>query len=294
MTSPGLDRGRFLLVASAPALFVVLWSTGFIGMKVGVPHAGPLTFLAIRFAICTAVLTAACLLFGVQWPAKRAEIGHAAVVGALLHAGYIGAVGEALMHGLSAGVVALVAGLQPLATAALAGPFLGERVSGFQWLGLALAFFGVAMVVWSKLAIGDATVLGFGFAALSLAAITAGTMYQKRFCGALGLRTGMTVQFATAAVLMLAGALAFEDMVVSWNYELIGALAWLSIVTSLGAFALLFVLLRRGAVARVTSLFYLTPPTTVVMGYFLFGEILGAVALFGMAVAVAGVAMANK
>ncbi len=283
-----------LLFALFPALFVLLWSTGFIGMKLGVSGTGTMTFLALRFAISVTLLFAACVVMRVRWRVTPAAVGHAMVVGVLLHGVYIGSVGEALVHGVSAGAIALVAGLQPLVTAAFVGRLLGEAVSPLQWLGLALGFAGVGLVVLAKLAVGEATMVGFGFTALCLAGITAGTLYQKKFCGAHDMMTGMTIQFATATVLMFAGALVFEDFTIAWSGEFVAALLWLSIVTSIGAFALLFALLRRGAAARVTSLFYLTPPTTAVMGYALFGETLGWLAFAGMAVAVAGVAMANR
>ena len=294
MSSSARIGGKDLLTALLPTLFVVLWSTGFIGMKLGVSGAGTMTFLALRFAISVTVLYTACVLMRVRWRVTPAAVGHAMVVGALLHGVYIGSVGEALAHGVSAGAVALVAGLQPLVTAAFVGRLLGEAVSPLQWLGLALGFAGVGLVVFAKLAVGEATLAGFGFTALCLAGITAGTLYQKKFCTDHDMMTSMTIQFATAAALTFAGALLFEDFSIVWSGAFVAALLWLAIVTSIGAFALLFVLLRRGRAARVTSLFYLTPPTTAVMAYALFGETLGCLAIAGMAVAAAGVALANR
>ena len=189
----GDQRGLF--IAATPALFVLLWSTGFLAVKLGVPHADPLTFLAIRFAITVVIMVAFCAAVGALRPADPAVIGHAMVVGVLAHAIYISGVAKALEFGVSAGVVALVAGLQPLITAALVGRLLGETVSMMQWLGLGLGFAGVALVVFEKVSMGVATAAGFGFAALALAAITAGTLYQKRFCGGHDMRTSLAYQF---------------------------------------------------------------------------------------------------
>jgi drug/metabolite transporter (DMT)-like permease len=294
MIFPARMRDGATLIALAPLLFVLLWSTGFIAMKQGIAGAGPLTFLALRFVLVAALLVAACVLLRVRWRMGAADMAHAAVVGVLFHVVYIGSVGEALLYGISAGVVALVAGLQPLITAALVGRLLGETVSRLQWLGLVLGLSGIAMVVSAKLSIGEASVPGFGFAVLCLAGITAGTLYQKRFCAGHDMLSSMTVQFVTAAVVTVALATTLEDMQVSWSAEFVFALLWLTIVTSIGAFALLFLMLRHRATARVTSLFYLTPPTTAVMGYLLFSETLAPLALFGMAVAVGGVALASR
>ena len=288
----GDQRGLF--IAATPAMFVLLWSTGFLAVKLGIPHADPLTFLAIRFTITVVIMVAFCAAMGVLRPADPAVIGHAMVVGVLAHATYISGVAKALEFGVSAGVVALVAGLQPLITAALVGRLLGETVSMMQWLGLGLGFAGVTLVVFEKVSMGVATAAGFGFAALALAAMTAGTLYQKRFCGGHDMRTSLAYQFIAAAIVTFAVAATFEDMNVAWTGEFIFALGWLAVVVSIGAFALLMAMLRRGQMARVTSLFYLTPPTTAVLGYFLFGETLGALALFGMAVAITGVALANR
>ncbi len=283
-----------LFIAASPVMFVFLWSTGFLGVKLGVPHADPLTFLAIRFTITMVIMVAVCAAMGVLRPASPAVIGHAMVVGLLAHATYISGVAKALEFGVSVGVVALVAGLQPLITAALVGRLLGERVSVLQWLGLVLGFTGVALVVFEKISGGATNAAGLGFAALALAGMTAGTFYQKRFCGGHDMRISLAYQFIAAAAVTFAVAAMVEPMNVTWTGQFIFALGWLAVVVSIGAFALLMAMLRRGQMARVTSLFYLTPPTTAVLGYFLFGEVLGALALFGMAVAVTGVALANR
>ena len=294
MTAPKGFDGRNLLIALAPSAFVFLWSTGFVGVKLGLPHAEPFVFLGLRFAVTTVLVGGFMLATGVPLPRRRADIGHAMVVGALLHFTYITGVLEALRHGVSAGVVALVAGLQPLATAALAGRLLHERVRPVQWLGLVLGFAGVALVVYAKLAIAETTVAGFAFAGMALFGVTSGTLYQKRFCAGIDLRASIAIQIATAGLLCLAVATATENFTVHWTGAFVFAVLWLAVVVSIGAFSLFMLMLRRGAAARVTSLFYLTPPTTAVLGWLLFNETLGPLALAGMAVAVAGVALANR
>jgi len=291
---PPEHRERDAFVVFAPAAFVFLWSTGFLGVKLGLPHAAPFSFLAVRFAITAALLVPIALALRAAWPRSAAEAGHAMVAGILLHVVYIGGVMGGIANGVSAGVVALVAGLQPLITAALVGRILGEAVSRLQWAGLALGFAGVVLVVYAKLAVGEATTVGFAFTAMALAGVTAGTLYQKRFCARLDMRAGLSIQFVTACALCFALGAALEDFRIDWTGEFVFAVLWLSLVVSMGAFTLLMLLLRRGAAARVTSLFYLTPPTTAALGWLLFGETLGALALAGMAVAVAGVALANR
>lgn len=281
-------------IATAPILFVLMWSTGFIGTKLGIPYAEPFTFLAIRFAISAAILAALALAAGAQWPADWRSRGHLVVAGVLLHGVYLGGVFSSIGHGVPTGVVALIAGVQPILTALLVGRVLGERVSTIQWLGIVLGFAGVVLVVWERVAFGGATAVGIAFAVLCLLGITVGTLYQKRFCPQFDLRAGTAIQLAAGTVFCLLVAGASETMVVAWTGEFVFALFWLVIVLSVGAFNLLFSLLRKGAAARVASLFYLTPPTTAVMGYFLFGEVLGWLALLGLAVAAAGVALVNR
>jgi drug/metabolite transporter (DMT)-like permease len=277
-----------------PGVFVVLWSTGFVGAKLGLPHAGPFTFLSLRFALVTAVMLLFSVATRAAWPRHWREAGHIAVVGVLLQGTYLGGVFIALAHGVSAGVVALIVGLQPLLTAALAGAVLGERVSARQWLGLALGLVGIALVVASKLAFDRHHLLGAAVAALALLGITGGTLYQKRFCAGMDLRSGTVIQNAVAGILMVAGALAFEGLHVQWSASFVFALGWLCLVLSVGATLLLFVLLRRGAASRVASLFYLVPPVTALMAYLLFGETLGVTALAGMGLVMLGVALVTR
>lgn len=276
-----------------PAVFVLLWSTGFIGAKLGTPHAEPLTFLALRFAVVGVVLGGICVLARAPWPRSAREYGHLAVAGLLVQAGYLGGVFTAIHLGLSAGAAALIVGLQPLVTACLAGPVLGERIGRLQWLGFALGLAGVVLVLGPDANATGATPASLGFACVALLSITAGTVYQKRFAAGMDLRTGSLVQFAAAALLLVPIAFATETMQVDWTAEFVFALGWLAVVLSLGAITLLNVLIRRGAASKVASLFYLTPGTTALIAWAVFGETLAASGIAGLVVAAVGVALVN-
>ena len=280
--------------AALPALFVALWSTGFIFARLGLPYAPPFTFLAVRLAISASILLAIALATRAPWPKTLGEGGHIAVAGLLLNATYLIGVFEAIARGVSTGVVALIAGLQPILTASVVGPLLGERVSAKQWAGLVLGFAGIGLVVHERLGAGAGSPEGFALAFICLAGITAGTLYQKRFCGGADLRTGTAIQFAASALVLTAGAMLFESRHIAWTADFALALGWLVLVLSVGTFNLLVVLIRRGAAARVTSFFYLVPPLTALLGWALYGETLGPDALLGMAVAVVGVALVNR
>lgn len=286
-----------LLQGLMPFVFVVLWSTGFIGAKYGLPYAEPLTFLSLRYALVIALMGAIALASRAPWPRSAREAMHIGVTGVLVHALYLGGVFVAIHRGLPAGIAALVVGLQPLLTAVGAGLLLGERVSARQWAGLALGLAGVALVVGSRL--GADAVAADGLAPMllpalaALAGITAGTLYQKRFCPRFDLRSGAVLQFVPSLALTLLVAQGSETMAVAWSGDFVFALLWLVVVLSIGAITLLNLLIRSGSAVNVASLFYLTPPTTAVMAWLLFGERLAPLALAGMAVAVAGVWLAR-
>lgn len=282
-------RGMTLIYASMPAVFVFFWSTGFIGGKLGLEFAAPFTFLLYRFLIVVAVLLPIALIWRAPWPDRRALLP-IAIGGVLVHAAYLGAVFAGLTYGVEAGVGALMAGLQPVLTAVFAAPFLGERVNARQWAGLALGFIGVTLVVWEKLGLGLGTPLGMFFSAISVLFMTAGTLWQKRFGGAMDLRTGSIVQFAASA-LVVAPLAWLEGFRVEWTPTFVFTLGWLCLALSVGTVTVLFVLIRRGAAAEVASLFFLVPPTTAVLAWFVFGERLAAVSLAGMALVVIAVAM---
>ena len=291
---PDSSRGLTPAAFTVPALFVVLWSTGFIGARLGLPHAEPLTFLTLRYLAVLALMLPLALALRAPWPASYGEARHIAIAGLLMQGGYLGGVFCAVHAGMSAGVVALIVGMQPLLTAAAAGRLLGERVSLLQWCGLALGLIGVAMVVWQKMTLYGLSVASLLLALGALAGITLGTLYQKRHCPSFDLRTGSVIQFTAALAVTLPLAYAFETMQVHWTGEFVFALGWLVLVLSAGATTMLFRLIQRGAATRVTSLFYLTPAVTAVMAWLMFGETLSMTAICGMVIAVAGVALANR
>ena len=279
-----------------PLLFVAVWSTGFIGAKFGLPDAEPLTFLAWRYAIVIVLMLPVVLIARAPWPASRAAAGHIAISGLLVHGVYLGGVFTAIARGLPAGITALVVGLQPLVTALGARAFLGERISRPQWAGLALGFVGVALVVAQKTAAvsGAAVLTMLTPAVIALLGITAGTLYQKKFCPSFDLRTGSVIQFVPTLVATAALALLTETTQVHWSGHFVFALGWLVLVLSIGAVSLLNVLIRRGSAVNVASLFYLTPPTTALIAWGLFGETLTGVSMLGMALAAVGVWLARR
>ena len=276
-----------------PLLFVVLWSTGFIGAKLGLPDAEPLTLLSLRYAAVLLLMGAVVVLTRAPWPRTKRECMHIAVSGLLVHAVYLGGVFTAIRLGLPAGVTALVVGLQPVLTALGAGLFLHERVRPTQWAGLALGLAGVVLVVAHKVG-GGAVIALLAPAVLALVGITAGTLYQKRFCPSFDLRTGSVIQFLPCLLVTAFVAWRSETMVVHWTPAFLFALGWLVLVLSLGAVSLLNVLIRSGSAVNVASLFYLTPPTTALIAWAMFGETLTGLALAGMGLTVFGVWLARK
>ncbi len=275
---------------------MVLWSTGFIAGKLGLPYAEPMTFLSIRFAIVVGLMTVASFIVRAPWPRGR-EAAHIMVVGLTMHAAYLGGVFASIYHGLPAGLSALIVGLQPILTATVVGPLLGEKVSLRQWLGLALGFLGVVLVLAERYGFDGGHGYGIEAPALSFLAllgITIGTLYQKRFCANANLWTGSVLQYATAFVPIMLFAMLFETRAVTWSGEFIGAMAWLCLVLSVGTISLLYLLIRRGAMSKIASLFFLVPPVTALMAWAMFNETLGVLALGGIALAAIGVALVQR
>ncbi len=271
-----------------PFLFVFLWSTGFIGAKYGLPYAEPLSFLLTRYGFVIALMLLIALATRAPWPKDPAQWLHIGVSGVLVHAVYLGGVFVAIKHGLSAGVTALVVGMQPLLTALGAGWLLGEKVSGRQWGGLALGFVGVGLVVSGKF--GEAALGPMLIPALiALLGITAGTLYQKRFCARFDLRTGSVIQFVPTAIITAIAIGLFADFHVEWTGQFVFALGWLVLVLSIGAITLLNLLIRSGSAVNVASLFYLTPLSTALIAWLIFDEKLTLTAAAGMLLAVSGV-----
>lgn len=281
-------------IRAMPAVFVVLWSTGFIGAKLGLPHAEPFTFLLARMILVTGVLLILAGAGRAPWPKRPIEWVRIAVAGLMVHAAYLGGVFAAIQAGLSAGVTALIVGLQPLLTAAVAGPLLGERLSAKRWAGVALGLIGLALVVWEKIALDRSGAVGVAFASIALLGITGGTIFQKKYCGGMDLRTGAIIQYSATGMVMALIAGTTETMRIEWTGDFVFAVVWLALVLSVGAIFLLFLMIRRGAAARVASLFYLTPAVTAVFAWALFGETMGVPALLGMGLAAAGVALVNR
>ncbi len=289
---PAAENGAARLWLQAmPGLFVLLWSTGFVGAKYGLPYAEPLTFLLLRLALVVALMLPLALVMRAAWPGSLTQVGHVAVVGVLMQGGYLGGVFCSIHLGMSAGVSALIVGIQPILTAFASAPLFGERLRARQWSGLVLGFGGVLLVVLGRSALSGITPATLALSALALLSITIGTLYQKRYCGAVDLRTGSVIQFSAAGLVLLPLALASETMRVHWTAEFIFALAWLVLVLSIGAISLLYILIRKGAATRVTSLFYLVPPATALIAYAMFDETLSALAMAGMALAAIGVAL---
>lgn len=286
-----------LWVTSMPWLFVLIWSTGFIVAKYGMPYAEPMTFLFLRFAGVLVLMVPFVVLARVPLPRRPGTavtdwraVGHIAVAGLLLQAGYLGGVWAAIKLGMPAGVSALIVGMQPILTAVIATR-MGERIGARQWLGLLLGIAGVALVVANKLGASGLTPASLALAGGALLSITVGTVYQRHFCPVFDLRMGSVIQFAAAALACVPFMFLFETRVVQWNAAMLGALAWSVVALSIGAISLLFLLIRQGAATKVSSLMYLTPPTTAVMAWLLFGERFPPLAAAGMVLAALGVAL---
>ena len=301
------DKPRALIQAM-PWVFVLIWSTGFVVARFAMPHAPPFSFLVLRYALSLACFLIWTRLARVEWPAAPIQWLHLAVVGMLLHAGYLGGVWAAVKAGIGAGTVALIVGLQPVltalwittgargargataATGATGAGRDGPHVTARQWLGLALGFGGLALVVWHKLGGGEVTLRNLLFAIFGLLAITAGTLYQKRFVSACDVRSASAIQLLAALVTTMPLAMLETEPLV-WHPQMIGALAWSVGVLTLGGSSLLYLLIQRGAATRVTSLMYLVPPCTALLAWALFGEAFTWSMLAGMVMTVSGVAM---
>jgi len=270
-----------------PVVFVLIWSSGFIIARYGMPYSEPMTFLFLRCAGVLAIMVPTVLIVHPQWP-KFTQVRHIGIAGLLLQAGYLGGVWAAVKSGMSAGLIALIAGLQPIITAWLAG-LLEERITLRQWIGLSLGLSGVALVVMAKIAITGLSAMSLAFGFFALVSITTGTIYQKRFCPSFDLRVGSVIQFGVTAVACLPFMFLFETREVQWHPEMIGALLWSVLAISIGAMSLLFIMIRDGAATQVTSLLYLTPPTTALMAWALFGEPITLTIVIGTLLTVWGV-----
>jgi drug/metabolite transporter (DMT)-like permease len=285
------DADQRALLRAMPAVFVLVWSTGFVVARYGMPHAPPLGFLSWRYALSVLAFGLWIVMARVALPRTAAQWGHLAVTGVLMHAGYLGGVWAAVKLGASAGTVALIVGLQPVLTAVWLSFTSTHRVTPRQWLGLALGLAGLLLVVWRKLGVGEITAANFALAIGALLSMTVGTLYQKRYLTPGDVRAAMFVQLLAALAVTLPLALWLESEPIHLHPELIAAMAWSVFVLTLGGSSLLFMLIQRGAAAKVTSLLYLVPPCTAVMAWLLFGEALGLAVLAGLALTAIGVAL---
>ena len=287
---PDLRQWPAVGLVAAPWAFVLLWSTGFIVAKYAAPHAPPLTFLLYRFAGVVLILLPLVVATQAPWPRTVRAWCDVAIVGVLLQAAYLAGVWMAIALGMPAGISALLVGAQPLLTALFAFT-VGERASRLQWIGLIVGFAGIALVLSDRLTLAGVGSLALAVNLMALAGITAGTLYQKKFAGEVDLRTGSVIQFAASFLVLLPFALATESAVVDYTLEFWVALAWSIIALSLIAISLLLVMIRRGRATEVASLMYLTPPTTAVLAFLLFDEVLGSLAWVGVFVTMTGVAL---
>jgi drug/metabolite transporter (DMT)-like permease len=286
---------RSYLDTFAPGIFVLLWSTGFIGSKLGAPYIEPFVFLSVRFLLVLPLLFALILATRASWPKTGTEWLHCLVAGALIHGIYLGGIFYAIDNGMPAGIAALVLGLQPLLTALLAGPLLGEKVAPRHWAGLAVGACGLLLVVAPRIGVDASglTLVNALVCLLAVAGMAVGTVYQKRFAGGIDLLSGTMIQYAGALVVVLPLAYG-ESWAIVWSGEMIFAMAWLVLVLSIGAILLLMVLIRRGSAARVASLFYLVPVAAAIESYFLFGETLTLVQIAGSALVVGALLMIRE
>jgi len=282
-----------LLLVGAPSLFVVLWSTGYISARLGLPYAEAGTFLMMRFALAAIVMVALVVVSRAPLPASFREWAHCAVVGALVHGLYLYGGFASIQEGLTPTTIAVVVGMQPVITAVLIGPILGEAVNIRQWGGFFLGTVGVVLVIVANFAS-----IGFGSGApavflslLCVLSISVGTLYQKRFCASVDLRSGTMIQLIIAAVMMWGISSWFETGHVEWTGTFVFALMWSVLVLSVGAYTLLWWLVRRKAATNVVSLFFLMPPVTAVFDWLLFDQRVSLITLMGIAIAVAGIAI---
>jgi drug/metabolite transporter (DMT)-like permease len=273
----------------APAVFVVLWSTGFVGTKYVLNGAEPLTYLALRMSLVVVLMAVMVAVWRPRWP-SLAGIGHSAVAAILVHGFYLAGTAIAIAYSVPVGLSALIPGLQPILMSTIANRWLGERVSWLQWIGLVLGLIGVVMILHGRPMSGE---VGWGWVAsgVSLVSITLGALYQKRFCGDIDWRSGNLVQFIAVALFFALGSWLFETGAVDWTTEFVLSLIWLAVVLSIGSIGVLYWLIRRQGATQVASLFYLVPAVTALMAYVLFGERLDWVAILGMAVCAVAVVL---
>lgn len=296
MTTLNLSRTAVVDAApfALPLLFILMWSSGYVVGKIALPYAGPFTLLFLRFGTAALILLLVALLTRAPWPSGWKQYAHLVVVGLLIQALQFSSLYTGLRLGVTAGAAALIVGTMPLFTALGASAFLGERVSARQWCGLVGGLLGVVLVVFDKVGAGSAAWAGYGALVLALAGITLGTLYQKKYCSGMDLRSGGCVQLGVASLVALALSLWVEGFQVRWTPTLLLASGWLSIVNSIGAISLLFFMMRKGEASKVASLFYLIPGVTALLGFALLGETMSVLALAGFVVTAGAVYVCTR
>ncbi len=282
---------KFSLDNAIAPIFVLIWSTGFVIARLAMPYVEPATFLFWRFIGVLAAMAALSLVWRITWP-SWSQIKHIAVAGILLQFGYLLGVWFAVRLGMTAGLAAIIVGLQPIVTAWFAA-WISEKVTQRQWIGLGFGFAGVALVVVEKISFAHIPIASYLLAFIALLSITFGTLYQKKYCPVFDLRAGSSIQFGVSAVLCFICMYLFESGEMVWNASVLGALLWAIFPLSIGSISLLFIMIRKGAATKVSSLLYLTPPTTALMAYFLFGEPFTILMAIGLCLTMTGVVMVN-
>lgn len=287
MTFPSTPLLRLL-----PAIFIFIWSSGFIVAKFGLPYAEPLTFLCIRYLGVVLLMGFLAISTRAQWPIRSAW-PHIAIAGIMMQAGYLGAVWSAIKIGMPAGLVALIVSIQPILTT-IFGPLIGERTDGKQWLGLGLGILGVTLVVANKISMVGLSGASVLLSIFALVSITFGTLYQKKTCPSFDVRTGQVIQFLASLLVTLPFALILETHHILWTAQFIGAMAWSIFIMSGLGISVLYIMIRQGEASKVTSYMYLVPAVTALMAWLMFDELITMSTIFGMLIAVTGVALVVK
>lgn len=277
-----------------PIIFVILYGSGFVGVKLGLPYTEPLTFLSLRFICSTALLYLMTICLRAPWPRKPQEIVHIMVAGLLMQGVFSVGVFEAIQLGISPATSALIIALQPILVALGAAPVLGTKIRLPQWCGLLLGLLGVLLVVSHKLTFSHTHMMGLAMSFVGLLGLTAGNLYQKRFCSHMNILSGGMIQSVTTAIVVSVAAFLFESMQVSWTPQFIFALAWMSVVVSIGALSILYLLLRHGEMAQVASLFYLVPVSTAIIAFFVYHEVIDMLGIAGIFTTALGIILVQR
>jgi len=277
-----------------PLIFVTLYGSGFVGAKLGLPYAAPLPFLAWRFVIAAGLLTLIALFLNAPWPQKAREVTHLAVAGLLTTATFSAGTFITIYLGVSPAISALIIALQPILVALGAGPILGEKITLRKYGGFLLGLIGVVLVVSHKVTFNHAHVVGVLSSVIALFGLTAGNLYQKRFCSEMNIFTGGVVQVLIAGIAMFVLGFIFESMHVQWTGQFIFALTWMTVVVSIGALSILYLLIRHQEANQVASIFYLVPVSATILSFLLFKDTIDLIAIIGIIITAFGVVLVNK